>query len=152
MLRSVADTSDMILFSCHGEFDPVNPLKSKLLLSKDDKNDGFLEAREIFGLDMSTYMIAMSACETGLSAIRGGDEVIGLNRSFIFAGATSLLSSLWKVDDLATAVMIKRFFRNLRRQDINRAEALRQAQIIVRTEINSHPAFWASFYLTGDFR
>ena len=152
MVRTKATSADMIVFSCHGEFDPLDPLKSRLLLAKYDDYDGNLEAREIFGIDMSSYLISMSACETGLSAIHGGDEVIGLNRSLIFAGATSLLSSLWKVDDLATAVLIKRFFRNLKNTEINKAEALRQAQLIVRREINDHPAYWASFYLTGDFR
>ncbi|MBN1155175.1 CHAT domain-containing protein [candidate division KSB1 bacterium] len=152
IIREQASSADMILFSCHGEFDPNDPLKSRLLLSEDEEHDGNLEAREIFGIDMNSYLIAMSACETGLSKIRGGDEVIGLNRSLIFAGGTSLLSSLWKVDDLATAVLIKRFFRNLKNTKINKAEALRQSQLIVRQEVNAHPSYWASFYLTGDFR
>ncbi len=143
--------ANAILLSCHGEFDAANPLFSSLLLSADDANDGFLQAHEIFGLEMDSYLIAMSACETGLASISVGDEVIGLSRSFIYAGASSLLSSLWKVDDLATAVMVKRFFRYLK-QGHSRALALQLALNFVRTKINSHPVYWAAFNLTGDFR
>ena len=141
----------LILFSCHGVFDDINPMLSALLLAPDSLNDGRLEAREIFGLKMQAFIVAMSACETGLGTIRGGDEVIGLSRSFIYAGASSLLSSLWKVDDLATAVLMKRFFRNLA-EGHSRAESLRLAQLVVFKEINPYPAFWAAFTLTGDFR
>ncbi|MCI0511670.1 CHAT domain-containing protein [candidate division KSB1 bacterium] len=149
--RARGPQSNMILFSCHGEYDAKNPLFSALLLSPDQAHDGRLEANEIFSLRLNSYLIVMSACETGLGTLTGGDEVIGLSRSFIFAGAAALMSSLWKVDDLATAVLIKRFFRNLK-DGANRSEALRKAQLLVRNEINLHPAFWAAFNLTGDFR
>ncbi len=144
--------AEMTLFSCHGEFDPENPLFSALLLTEDQKNDGRLEAHEIFGLNLNSYLVAMSACETGLGTIRSGDEVIGLSRSFIYAGTSSLLSSLWKVDDLATAVMIKRFFRYLKESGYSKAESLQRAQLLVKTQINSHSVFWAAFNITGDYR
>ena len=149
--RGESSEASTILLSCHGEYDSDNPLFSSLLLSQDEMNDGRLEAHEIFGLDLDAYLVAMSACETGLGAIRGGDEIIGLTRSFMFAGASSLMSSLWKVDDLATAITIKRFFRNLS-QGYSRAEALRLAQLHVREKHKSHPAFWAAFSISGDFR
>ncbi len=141
----------LIVFSCHGVYDDVNPLLSALMLAPDSSNDGRLEVHEIFSLDLNAYVVAMSACETGLGTILGGDEVIGLSRSFIYAGASSLLSSLWKVDDLATAVLVKRFFRNLA-EGKSRAEALRLAQKVVYDEINPYPAFWGAFTITGDFR
>ncbi len=149
--RQQTNYPPLILFSCHGVFDDANPLFSALLLSPDERNDGRLEAHEIFSLNLNAYLVAMSACETGLGTIRGGDEVIGLSRSFIYAGASSLMSSLWKVDDLATAVLIKRFFRNIA-EGKSRAEALRQAQMVVYKEINPYPAYWAAFTITGDFR
>ena len=141
----------LMLFSCHGAYDDANPLLSALLLSPDSTNDGRLEAREIFGLNMNAFVVAMSACETGLGTIRGGDEVIGLSRSFIYAGASSLLTSLWKVDDLATAVLMKRFFRYLA-EGKTRSEALLLAQKMVHDEINPYPSFWGAFTLTGDYR
>lgn len=146
-----AAPSPLLLFSCHGEFDETHPLMSAILLSADQKNDGRLNSYEIMGLDLNAYVTAVSACETGLATVTGGDEVIGLTRSFIFAGSASVLSSLWKVDDLATAVLIKRFFRYLAGGD-SRAEALRKAQKVVYEQINPYPSFWAAFTLNGDFR
>ncbi len=151
IFRAYKDDANIFLFSCHGEFDEKNPLFSTLLLTPDQQNNGRLEAHEIFGIELNSYLVVMSACETGLGTITGGDEVIGLSRSFIFAGTTSLMSSLWKVDDLATAVLIKRFFRYLKEGN-SRSEALRKAQMLVRQELFSHPAYWAAFNITGDFR
>lgn len=150
-LRSEQPLPPLVLLSCHGVYDEANPLLSALLLSGGEGNDGRLEAFEIFALKMDAYIVAMSACETGIGKIRSGDEVVGLSRSFIYAGASSLLASLWKVDDLATAVLVKRFFRYLA-EGHSRAEALRMAQQIVRDEINPYPAFWAAFQISGDFR
>ncbi|HDP99429.1 MAG TPA: CHAT domain-containing protein, partial [bacterium] len=143
--------ASLFIFSCHGEFDTVSPLFSALLLAADDENDGRLEAHEIFGLDLNAYLVSMSACETGLAKIGAGDEVIGLSRSFIYAGSSSLLSSLWKVDDLATAVMMKRFFRYVKQRE-SRSKALQKASLFVKNNINEHPLFWAAFNITGDFR
>ena len=143
--------SNLLVFSCHGEFDPLNPLFSALLLAPEQNDDGRLEAHEIFELNINAYLVAMSACETGLAKIGVGDEVVGLSRSFIYAGSASLLSSLWKVDDLATAVLVKRFFRNLKAGD-SRATALQKAQVFVRDNVNVHPNYWSAFNITGDFR
>jgi len=151
IFKNKSKTPRMILLSCHGEFDAVNPLFSSLLLAADKENDGRLEAHEIFGIDMNAYLVVMSACETGLAKVSVGDELIGLSRSFIYAGSASLTSSLWKVDDLATAVMIKRFFRYLKMGD-SRSRALQKAILFVKDQVNTHPAFWAAFNLIGDFR
>ncbi|MDZ7376358.1 MAG: CHAT domain-containing protein, partial [candidate division KSB1 bacterium] len=143
--------SNIILLSCHGEFDPSNPLFYCLRIPPDALNDGRLTAHEIFQLELNAYLVTMSACETGLATISAGDEIIGLSRSFIYAGSASLLSSLWKVDDLATAVLIKRFFRYLKEGE-PKAKALQKAIELVRNQINVHPVYWAAFNLTGDFR
>ncbi len=142
---------DLVLFSTHGEYDPVNPLFSALRLTPDSLNDGRLEAWEIFGLRINTFLVTMSACETGLGKVTRGDEVIGLSRSFIFAGTPTVVASLWKVDDLTTAVIMKRFHRYLH-QGLSRAQALKEAQNYVRQYIHPYPYFWAAFYLTGDPR
>ncbi len=141
----------LLLLSCHGVFDEANPMLSALLLAPGGGEDGRLEAHEIFGLRMEAFVVAMSACETGVGMLRSGDEVIGLSRAFTFAGAAAQLSSLWKVDDLATAVLMKRFFRYLAEGDA-RPEALRKAQRLVMEEINPYPAFWAAFQISGDYR
>ncbi len=149
--KQVCHLPNIIVLSCHGEFDAINPLFSCLRLAPDATNDGRLTAHEIFQLELNAYLVTMSACETGLATISAGDEIIGLTRSFIYAGSASLLSSLWKVDDLATAVLIKRFFRYLKEGE-PKAKALQNAIALVRTQINVHPSFWAAFNLTGDFR
>ena len=102
-------------------------------------------------MNFNCGLVSLSACETGLSKITKGDEIIGLARSFIFSGTPSVLTSLWKVDDLATAVLMKRFYRYLKSGN-SKAEALRKAQLLVKEAVNAHPAAWAAFGLTGDFQ
>ena len=146
-----SDYPPYVLFSCHGRFDPSNPMHSALILAPDSLNDGRLEVNEIFSLEMNSALVALSACETGLGAVRTGDEVVGLVRSTIYAGSASLMASSWKVDDLATAVLVKRFFRYLS-EGKSRARALQMAQKTVYQYIDPYPAYWAAFTLTGDFR
>jgi len=149
--RSTENSYRLIHFACHGEYEPETPLFSALLLAQDPKHDGRLEAQEIFGLNFDCDLVTLSACETGLATVTRGDEIIGLARSFIFSGAPSVITSLWKVDDLATAVLMKRFYRNLK-QGLSKAEALRRAQLLVKESLNGHPSAWAAFHITGDFR
>lgn len=137
-------------FSCHGLFDASNPLFSGLFLAPGGSDDGRLEMREIFGLHLDRCaLVTLSACESGLGGLAGGDEIIGLNRAFIYAGSPRVVSTLWKVDDLATAVLVKHFYRNLR-TGLNPAEALQKAQLHVRDRIHPHPAYWAAFVLVGE--
>ena len=151
-LLTGAAQANLIHLSCHGVYDERNPLFSALLLAPDSTNPtGRLEAHKIFGLKLNASLVMLSACETGLARVTGGDEVIGLGRGFIFAGTPSLIASLWTVDDLATAITVKRFYRYLY-AGVSKAEALRQAQRFVRDHHNRHPAYWASFGLTGDWR
>ena len=102
---------DIIHFACHGEFNDKQPMQSGLLLSKDADNDGPLQVHEIFGLDLrNTNLVVLSACETALSKIYGGDDLVGLSRGFIYAGTPSLLATLWEVDDQSTAILMKKFY------------------------------------------
>jgi len=137
-------------FACHGEFEEQNPVFSCLRMSADNQNDGRLEVHEIFGLKLNANLVTLSACETGLGKITSGDDVVGLTRSFLYAGTPSVIASLWRVDDVATSVMIKRFYRNI--ETGGKANALRDAQLLVKAQVNEHPAYWAAFGLTGDYR
>ncbi|MCH8157065.1 MAG: CHAT domain-containing protein, partial [Nitrospinae bacterium] len=139
----------IIHISSHGEFDPVNPLFSSLKLTRDDAADGNLEVNEIFALDIKADLVTLSACQTGLGEITGGDELVGLNRAFIYAGTHAILSSLWRVSDISTAILIKHFYRNY--ADNNKAESLRKAQLLVK-RLYPHPSYWSGFNLTGDYR
>lgn len=139
----------VIHVASHGEFDPINPLFSSLKLTRDKSDDGNFEVNEVFGLDIKADIVTLSACQTGLGDIVGGDELVGLNRAFIYAGTHAILSSLWRVSDISTAVLIKHFYRNFGKED--KAESLRKAQLIVK-RLYPHPSYWAGFNLTGDYR
>jgi CHAT domain-containing protein/Tfp pilus assembly protein PilF len=139
----------IIHIASHGEFDPINPLFSSLKLTRSKTEDGNFEMNEVFGLEINADIVTLSACQTGLGDIVGGDELVGLNRAFIYAGTRSILSSLWRVSDISTAVLIKHFYRNYGRG--NKAESLRKAQLLVK-RLYPHPSYWAGFNLTGDYR
>ncbi|MDH4184870.1 MAG: CHAT domain-containing protein, partial [Nitrospinota bacterium] len=131
----------------HGQFDPVAPLRSALMLAGGEQADGALTAGEVFSMRLDAEMVVMSACQTGLGKVTGGDEVVGLNRAFLYSGARAVLSTLWRVDDLASALLIKHFYRGY--SSMEKAQALRAAQLAVKSRFG-HPSYWAGFTLVGD--
>ncbi len=148
---------DIIHIASHGEFDPINPLMSAIKLSRaadaqsftNIKTDGDLRAAEVFGLDIRADMVCLSACQTGLGKVKAGDEIIGLNRSFFYAGTHTIISSLWRVSDVSTAMLIKTFYR--RYTENNKADSLRAAARHVKDRY-PHPGYWGAFTLVGDFK
>jgi CHAT domain-containing protein len=147
-VREHIDEFGIIHLASHGEFDPINPLFSSVRLARDPANDGRLEAEEIFGLDLKADLVVLSACQTGLGDLQRGDDVVGMNRAFLFAGTHALLSSLWRVSDVATAIEMKQFYRDYGK--LNKAEALRKAMLHVKGRY-PHPGYWGAFVLTGDY-
>lgn len=144
---------DVLHFASHAEFSELDPLYSGLRLAADGKapEDGRLAASDIFALDLHPSLVTLSACQTGLGVATSGDEVIGMNRAFIYAGAPSIIASLWSVSDLSTATLMEDFYKNLR--TMPKDEALQQAQIsLLNMDRFSDPFYWAPFYLTGDWR
>jgi len=139
----------IIHIASHGEFDPINPLFSALKLSPSEQYDGNLLASEIFGFHVNADLVLLSACQTGLGRISLGDDVVGLNRSFFYAGTHSIISSLWKVSDISTALLTKRFYREYKKH--NKADALRKATLHVKNRY-SHPGYWGAFTLAGDYQ
>jgi len=131
----------------HGIFDPKNPLTSALLLSKDSANDGALTVGELYDLRLNADLVTLSACETALGKVANGDDVVGFTRGFLYAGASSIVSSLWKVHDEATSLLMQEFYSRL--QSTNKRDALRQAQLKLKAGQYSHPSYWAAFQLTG---
>ncbi len=149
-LTSHAPQANLVHLACHGEYYAKNPMFSSLFLAPGDGFDGRLNLPEIFDLHLDRCALVMlSACESGLGGIAGGDEIVGFNRGFIYAGSPRVISSLWKVDDLATAILSKKFYRELKSGQTP-AEALRHAQKHIRDRINTHPSYWAAFLLTGE--
>ena len=136
-----------IHFATHATFDAEKPLTSGLLLAADGENDGMLTVGELYDLRLNADLVTLSACETALGKVANGDDVVGFTRGFLYAGARSIVSSLWKVDDQATSILMQEFYKQLQGKD--KREALRTAQMKVKNTYNSHPYFWAGFQITG---
>jgi CHAT domain-containing protein/Tol biopolymer transport system component/tetratricopeptide (TPR) repeat protein len=132
----------------HGRSNPDRPLESRVTLAGDMLSDGELTAREVFGREIAADLVVLSACESAASSSESETAVWPLPRAFLFAGTRSVLAGLRRLDDLATAVTVKRFFRE-RYGGVPPAEALRRAMLSVRDRVNNHPAYWASLVLVG---
>jgi len=134
--------ADVLHLACHGVFRSDNPRFSALTLSDEALT---VERAESLGLKACT--VVLSACETGVTALSSGDEMIGLVRAFMIAGAARVLASLWPVDDDVTADFMARFYGALVK-GAGPAAALRAAQVATARE-HPHPYFWAAFTLYG---
>ena len=138
----------IIHLASHGDFDPINPLFSAVKLVKDSREDGDLEASEVFGLRIKADLIVLSACQTGLGTVTSGDDVIGMNRAFLYAGTHAIISSLWRVSDISTAMLVKQFYREYAEK--NKSDSLRRAILHVKNRY-PHPGYWGAFVLVGDY-
>ncbi len=144
-------------FATHGVIDAVHPNLSGLVFSLVDRDgtpkDGFLAGLEIFNLRLSADLVVLSACRTALGKEIRGEGLVGLTRAFLYAGAPRVVASLWRVDDAATAELMKDFYeRMLGPRRLPPAAALRQAQLAVsRQKRWRDPYYWAAFVLEGEW-
>ena len=145
-LRQYAPGFRYLHFATHGEFDAQAPLQSALVLAKDGTGNGLLTVGKLYSMRLDADLVTLSACETGLGKIVSGDDVIGLTRGFLYAGASTIVASLWQVDDQATAALMTSFYEGL--ESNGKREALHQAQLATKKKF-PHPYFWAAFQLTG---
>ena len=114
-----------------------------------DAEDGLLTAEDVTGMDLlDTELVVLSACETGLGEVRTGEGVFGLRRSFVLAGADTLVMSLWKVPDQQTRELMEEFYSRILAGE-PRAEALKNAQMSIRSK-HPHPFYWGAFICQGD--
>ncbi len=153
-----------VLFSTHGLADTYNGMLSCLALSSpaaDSEEDGFLQAQEVMNLEMDTDLVMLSACQTGLGRLRGGEGLVGLSAAFFYAGAESVCASLWQVPSGPTSQLVPELFKQLKEGKPDRAEALRQAQLQVLRQGQgsdgkpadySTPFCWSAFVLMGEYR
>lgn len=151
-LLEAGPQAPLLHIAAHGLFRLDAPNFSFIQLA-----DRQLSGIEVFNLDLAACsLVTLSACETGRVALGGVDEVMGLGRGFLYAGAASLLPTLWKVDDASSAELMTLFYERLlagRAKVIALAEA--QRSFLARTRASSrsgyaHPYFWAAFQLIGD--
>jgi len=160
--RQMLETMDLskysiLHFATHGLLDPQNPQRSGFFLSTVDtaghRQDGFITMQDVYRLQAPVDLVVLSACRTGLGKEVRGEGLIGLTRGFMYAGASSVVASLWKVDDEATAELMKYFYANMLQKGMRPAEALRAAQNTLRQDPQwASPHYWAGFTLQGEFK
>jgi CHAT domain-containing protein len=145
--------ADLLHFACHGWFDPILPLSSGLVLSQGDApgDSGLLQAWEVFQyLRLSADLVVLSACQSGLGQELRGEGLVGLARAFQYAGARSLVVTLWDVADESTAAFMLAFYAGLK-SGLGKDEALRQAVLALQSDPRwDAPFHWAAFVLIGD--
>ena len=142
VLKEYGPGAGKLHIAAHGVFRADNPMFSALKLG-----DSWLNLVDIFNLKLGAELTTLSACETGMSALYEGDELLGLTRGFLYAGTPSLVVSLWRVNDRSTTLFMKRFYEGLS-DGLSKPEALRRAGIDVKTHF-PHPYYWAPFILMG---
>jgi CHAT domain-containing protein len=156
--KSLGKGIPLIHLACHAYVNERFPLDSALALTipekpREGQDNGLLQAWEIFeDVHIDADLVTLSACESGLGKEMGGEGLIGLTRAFQYAGARSILASLWKVEDRSTAELMKGFYGYLK-SGKTKDEALRLAQIdLIRSANFALPFHWAAFQLIGDWR
>ncbi len=153
--KAEAGKYSIIHLAMHGILNPTYPILSSLVFTEDSSmvEDNFLRAYEIAQMDLNADLVVLSACETGYGKFQQGEGVMSLAHSFAYAGASSVLMSLWQVNDLSTTAIMKDYYLHLAHAEPKEV-ALRNAKLGYMEEqegsILSHPAFWAAFVQTGD--
>lgn len=147
----------IIHFATHGLLNSEHPELSGLVFSLVDEmgkpQDGFLRLHEIYNLRLPADLVVLSACQTALGKQIKGEGLIGLTRGFMHAGAVRVVASLWQVNDLATAELMKRFYRGMLKEGLRPAAALRSAQLeLMKQRRWASPYFWAAFTLQGEWK
>jgi CHAT domain-containing protein/tetratricopeptide (TPR) repeat protein len=159
--RSIATGGELskyryVHFATHGYLDTSRSNLSAIVLSLFDEQgkpqDGFLRTHDIYNLKLPAELVVLSACETGLGKDVTGEGLEGLTRGFMYAGARSVIVSLWNVNDKATAALMQRLYVGMLRSGKTPAAALRAAQIeMLRTRQWQSPYFWAPFVMQGEW-
>jgi CHAT domain-containing protein len=127
-LYETADRYRLIHLSCHGEFEPTSPLASALHLAPGET----LTALDVLDhLRLRCDLVTLSACESGLSRVRRGDELVGFMRAFMFAGVPALVASLWRVDERSTRILMEKFYQEIQ-DGSGYASALKRAQLFLK--------------------
>jgi CHAT domain-containing protein/tetratricopeptide (TPR) repeat protein len=147
----------VVHFATHGVFDDENPELSGIYLSlfnrRGQAQPGFLGLHDIYSLRLPVELVVLSACNTALGKLVKVEGLVGIVRGFMYAGAKRVVASLWKVDDEATAELMRLFYLEMFRQNRSPAAALRQAQLTMRQQERWRaPFYWAGFVLQGEWK
>jgi CHAT domain-containing protein/tetratricopeptide (TPR) repeat protein len=147
----------IVHFATHGLLNAEHPGLSGLVLSlvneHGEPRDGFLSLSAVYNLNLSADLVVLSACQTALGKEIRGEGLVGLVRGFMYAGAPRVVASLWKVDDVATSLLMERFYRGMLVEKRPPAAALRAAQVNLWKQGQwSSPYYWAAFLIEGEWR
>lgn len=139
----------IVHLATHGLLNNNNPMFSSIAMCQitDQKDDGYLEAREISNIQLDAELVIMSACDSGRGKLKPGEGILGLTRSFFSAGVPGIVASLWQVNDQATSFMMQRFYEFIKTE--RAVDALRHAQIATKKEFGDNPNLWAPFIIMG---
>ncbi len=160
-VKKIISNFNLIHFAAHGEFFD-NIFNSRILLSEDNTDDGFLSVQEIINLNLNANLVVLNICQSSRTGNFSGtnkffsDDIISLAQAFIYAGATNTISTLWSIDDKASAYLINEFYKNIFVDNYSILESLNKAQL--KTLYNEeepdwkHPYFWAPFIFTGKYK
>lgn len=146
-VKKNAGSSNIIHFATHGTYNYRQPLYSCLLFPPGDEDDGRLNVWEVLEMKLNARLVTLSACETGLGNLTGGDEITGLSRAFLFAGSSAVVVSLWSVADYQTSLLMSGFYRNLKSMPACEALTLAQRETM---KAYPQPLYWAPFVLIGN--
>ena len=143
-LRQQAGDCRLLHIASHAAFRSDNPLFSSINLAGEPLN-----VIDLYHLDLGARLVTLSACETGISQLKGGD-LFGLARGCLYAGAPSLVASLWQVDDISTSILMGEFYRRLA-AGAPISSALREAMLALKrsSQLYDDPQYWAPFCLIG---
>jgi len=155
-MRSDIASYRIVHFATHGLFNNEHPELSGVVLSLFDEDghaqQGFLRLHDIYNLELPVELVVLSACNTGLGKDVKGEGLIGLTRGFMYAGASSVVASLWKVDDDATAELMRLFYGYMLQDGLPPAAALREAQMTMSKQKRwESPHLWAGFIIQGQY-
>jgi CHAT domain-containing protein/Tfp pilus assembly protein PilF len=143
----------LVHVATHGEANEAEPERSGLWLAAPDSAaaPGFVSVADILGLKLGAGLVTLSACETGLGRLEGGEGVIGLTRAFLAAGSRGVMVSLWKVNDASTALLMERFYRGYLGRGAEGARSLAEAKrALLKNQATRSPFQWAPFVLVGN--
>jgi CHAT domain-containing protein len=144
-------------FATHGLINNQHPELSGVVLSLVDEQgrpqNGFLRLYDIYNLRLEANLVVLSACQTALGKQIKGEGLVGITRGFMYAGAVQIVSSLWQIDDRATAEFMRRFYEAVLVEGARPAAALRAAQISMWKDKRwERPHYWAAFTLQGEWK
>ncbi|WP_405208440.1 CHAT domain-containing protein [Aquimarina sp. LLG6339-5] len=149
-----SQTYNMLHFATHAATNDEYPDYSYLAFAPDDKGDtSLLYVKDLYGYSINADLVALSACQTGLGKLQKGEGMLSLARGFSYAGAKSLVTTLWKINDQTTSELMQEFYKNLNKS-LSKDQALREAKLTYLNnaddELLKHPYYWSGFMISGD--